>query len=79
MQLRSDMIAKEFHKHEKCYSLYTRIVRENVFDNWSIKRDEEFSRGNLYAVLRFTVYVMLMHGLDKQAVFSDTLLCRSLM
>ena len=44
-----------------------------------IKRDEEFSRGNLYAVLRFTVYVMLMHGLDKQAVFSDTLLCRSLM
>ena len=44
----TDLIAKEFQKHEKCYRDYTRVVRENASET---EKDEDEVKGNFDAVI----------------------------
>ena len=44
----TDLIAKEFQKHEKCYREYTKIVRESVPQS---KNDEDDPYGNIDVAL----------------------------
>eukprot|EP00112_Aurelia_sp_Birch-Aquarium-sp1_P017646 Seg411.7 transcript_id=Seg411.7/GoldUCD/mRNA.D3Y31 product="hypothetical protein" protein_id=Seg411.7/GoldUCD/D3Y31 len=44
----TDLIAKEFQKHEKCYREYTRVVRESASE---MEKDQDEVKGNFDAVL----------------------------
>ena len=45
----TDLNAKEFQKHEKCYREYTRIVRKETLEEENL--DEKVALGNYDVVL----------------------------
>ena len=64
----TDLIAKEFQKHEKCYREYTRIVRESVSQS---KNDEDDPHGNIDVVL-FIIEKDVLQG--QQCLSVETLM-----
>ena len=57
----TDLIAKEFQKHEKCYREYTRIVRESVPQS---KNDEHDPHGNCYETCILFLYMLLKRSFN---------------
>ena len=64
----TDLIAKEFQKHEKCYREYTRIVRKETLEEENL--DEKVARGN-YDVVLSIVKNNILEG--QQCISMETL------
>ncbi len=64
----TDLIAKEFRKHEKCYRDYTRVVRESAYET---EKDEDELKGNFDAVISIVDNDVL---LGQQCISVETLM-----